>query len=396
MKNVLIVGGGAGGLILANSLDTDKYNITILDKSIYHFYQPWYLYVAFRGSRRKIWKRIDELIKPGVNFRNEAVTNIDLNERKVVTNAGNTYTYDYLAIGTGTSPDPSVVPGLDEITRIYGNYHSTYDNALKLYSNFEKFSGGTFVLGQASPVCKCPPSMLEGIFLAEEYINKKGLKDKTKFIFFTPFTRAYSAEPMNKVVMPLIEKRNIEVIPFFNIDHVDTEKKEIVSMEGETIKYDFPVIVPPCRGIKDIKYNPENILDDDLFIKADKYTMKVQGYDDVFAIGDANTLPVSKTGVTAHLEAKVVADIIEGFDSKFNGRINCPFDVGYGEATFVIADYNNPVAPFPPSKFKHLLKMTMADIYWLTLKGTVDFVFDIYFNYYSPESLLKKYPIEAE
>ena len=49
MEKVLIVGGGAGGLILANSLDLDQYDVTVVDKEAEHYYQPWYLYVAFKG-----------------------------------------------------------------------------------------------------------------------------------------------------------------------------------------------------------------------------------------------------------------------------------------------------------------------------------------------------------
>ena len=113
----------------------------------------------------------------------------------------------------------------------------------------------------------------------------------------------------------------------------------------------------------------------------------------MFAVGEANNMPVSKTGVTAHLEAKVVAEILDGKSSKFIGRINCPFDTAYGKATFVISDYNNPTVPYPATRFKHFEKMMMARIYWGTLKGTYDPVFDYFFKFTAPEKLLKKIQI---
>jgi len=395
MKKVLILGGGGCGIILANSLNLNDYDITIIDKNEYHYYQPWYLYVAFKGSNRKIWKRIPELIKPGVKFFKDEVTEINLNDRYVKTISGKKFDYDFVTICTGTAPDVSGIPGLEEVHNEYGDYHSTYENAKRLWSKFKDFNGGTFVLAQASTICKCPPSMLEGILMAEEYINKKGLKDKTKFVFLTPFPRAYPAEPMNRVVEPIVKERGIEVIPFFNLDSVDPVNKKIISMEGEEVKYDFPAIVPPCRGVK-IKYEPENVLDDDRFVKVDKYTMKVTGFDDAFALGDTNNLPTSKTGVTAHLEAKVVADMFHGLDSKFNGRINCPFDLGYGLGTFVIADYDHPVVPYPPDRLKHLMKMMMARIYWMTLQSQIDNIFDLYFDLTKPEKLLELYGAEEK
>lgn len=389
MKKVLVIGAGGGGLILANSLNTDYYEITLLDRDIYHYYQPWFLYIAFNGSKRKIWRRIDSLIKPGVKFRNEEVKEIDLDNRSVKT-AQNTYNYDYLVIGTGTTPDPSVVPGLTEINNEYGNYHSNVENAFKLWNKVKDFKEGTAVLVQASPTCKCPPSPVEGMLLLEELLNKNKLKDKTKLVFATPFPRPYPAEPMNRIVEPIMRERGIEIVTFFNVESVDPKNKTINSMEGDSLKYDLPIIIPPCRGVK-IDYKQDKVLDEDRFVKADKYTMKVLGYDDAFAIGDCNNLPTSKSGVTAHLQAKAVAEIIDGKDAKFDGRINCPFDLAYGKGTFVIADYQHPVVPYTPTELKHFLKISMADIYWWTLKCYVDFVFDVFFEYTKPEKLIKMY-----
>lgn len=392
MKKVLIIGGGGGGLILANHLDTNEYDVTVVDKSDLHFYQPWFLYVAFKGSKRKISKPIGELVKPGVNFVKDEITTINLDERKVYGSRKGTYNYDYLAIATGTSPDPDTVPGLRQVYDEYGDYHTSVWNSQKLWSHVSKFKGGTIAIGQASPTCKCPPSLLEGAFLLEEHFRKAGLRDKIKIVHFTPFPRAYSAEPMNKVVEPMVKERGIEVMPFFDVDNIDVQNKTINSLEGDSLKYDLPIIVPPCKGTK-IKIIPETVQDEDGFIKADKKLMRIVGYDDAFAIGDCNTLPTSKTGVTAHLEAMAVSEIIQGRYAEFNGRINCPFDTAYGKATFVIADYNNPVVPYPPTKVKHFMKMSMARIYWMTLKGTADPIFEQFFNFTRPEKLNKKYAV---
>ncbi|MEM0166617.1 MAG: FAD/NAD(P)-binding oxidoreductase [Thermoplasmata archaeon] len=394
MINVLIVGGGAAGVILANSLAGLDYNITLIDKSEYHFYQPWYLYIAFKGSKRKIWKEIKTLLKPGINFIKDEVREINLNDRYVSTNSGKKYNYDYIAVCNGIYPDTSDIEGLDVISKSFGNYHNNLNDAMKIYQNLEKFKGGTIVLGQASPFCKCPPSMLEGMFLLEEYINKKGLKNKTRLIFFSPFATPYPAENMNEIIKPFIEERNIEVYTYFDLEGIDIENKKIKSIEGESIKYDFPIIAPPCRGPKNIVYEPENVLGEERYIKADKYTMKIKGFDDAFAVGDVNTVPTSKTGVAAHLEAKVVANIIKGIDSKYDGRINCPFDVGYGKGTFVIADYQNPVIPYPPDSIKYMMKMMMARIYWMTLQSQLDNIFDLYFDITKPEKLAELYKIE--
>ncbi|MGC8496333.1 MAG: NAD(P)/FAD-dependent oxidoreductase [Candidatus Micrarchaeia archaeon] len=389
MKKLLIVGAGAGGIILANSLSTKEFDITMLDKSASNVFQPAYLYAAFKGAKTNIVKPTGKLLKKGIKLRVEAVKKIDLAERKVTTDAG-AYQYDNLVVATGSTTDTTQIKGLAELNAQFGDYHTSIANAQKVWDNLNRFNGGTIAIGMASPTCKCPPSPLEGAFLTEEFINRRGLKSKTRIVFFVPYPRAYSAEPMNDIVSPMLKQRGIEVYTFFDIDYIDTAKKMIYSIEGDSIKYDLPIVIPPCVGVK-IEYNPGNVVDSDNYIKADKYTMKIEGFDDAFAIGDATAIPTAKSGVTAHLQAKTVAKILNGIDAKFDGRTNCPFDTGYGKATFVIGSYAEPVVRYPPTKLNHFMKMMMERIYWQSLRGTYDFMFDMYFKHTDPAKLNKKY-----
>ncbi|MEM0201580.1 MAG: FAD-dependent oxidoreductase [Candidatus Micrarchaeaceae archaeon] len=389
MEKLLIVGAGAGGIILANSLDLKKFEVTMIDPSAVNVFQPAFLYIAFKGAKPNITKQTAKLLKKGIKFINEGVKKIDLEARRVYTSNA-TYSYDKLVVATGSVTDTSSIQGLAQVNSEFGDYHTSIEKAQRVWESLTRFSGGTIALGQASPTCKCPPSPLEGVFLTEELMAKRKLKDKTKIIFFTPYPRAYPSEPMNEVVEPLLKERGVSVSTFFDVDRIDPEKKTIYSIEGESIAYDLPIIIPPCVGAK-IEYNPVEVLDSERFVKADKYTMLIQGYDDAFVIGDAAAIPTAKSGVTAHLQAKVVARILEGKPAKFDGRTNCPFDMGYGKGSFVIGSYTDPVVKYPPNRLKLLMKMAMEKIYWLSLKGSFDKVFDVYFARTNPAKLAKKY-----
>jgi sulfide:quinone oxidoreductase len=388
MEKVVIVGGGAGGIILANSLDTRKFDVTVIDKTLVSIFQPAYLYIAFKGAKPNITKDTRKLVKKGIKLIAAKVTAINLQDKQITTDKGQ-FTYDKLVVATGTVTDTSIIDGLAEVNSIYGDYHTSIENAQKVWKSISSFSGGTIALGMSSPICKCPPSPLEGILLLQEYINKKGLKDKTKLIFFTPYPRAYPAEPMNEIVEPIMKSRNIEIMTFFDVESIDVKNRKINSIEGDSITYDLPIIIPPCVGVK-INFDP-NVLDSDGFIKTDKETMCIAGFEDAFAIGDATNIPTAKSGVTAHLEAKVVAKMLNGEEAKFDGRTNCPFDMGYGKATFVIGDYNNPVVKYPPNRINHFMKMMMERIYWQSLKGTWDWMFNLYFKHSNPKKLASKY-----
>ncbi len=374
--------------MLANTLDKHRFEVTMVSASLEHLFQPALLYVAFKDSRANVTRDERSLLPRHVKLVHDRVTHIDLNRREVTTAAGSTFGYDDLVLATGIQTDPSQVPGLAEVNAEFGDYHTSLPQAHKLWAKLDAFSGGTIVLGQSFPICKCPPSPIEGILLVEELLSKRGLKEKTKLIFFTPYPRPYPSAPMSEIVEPIMRQRGIEIMTFFDLDRIDPETRTIYSIEGDEVKYELPIIIPPFAGA-DISYEPANVLDQSRFLITDKLTMKVQGFDNVYAIGDASNLPTSKSGVGAHLEAKVVADMLAGKAAEFAGRTHCPFDVGYGKATFVIGSYDAPVVKLRPTRLNHLFKMMFGRIYWLSLRGWLEPMFDVYFKLTAPKPAAK-------
>ncbi|MCG2864009.1 MAG: NAD(P)/FAD-dependent oxidoreductase, partial [Vulcanisaeta sp.] len=235
-------------------------------------------------------------------------------------------------------------------------------------------------------------SPLEGVFLAEEFFRRRGLRDKVRIVYATFYPRPYPAEPMNELIEPLLKERGIEYVTFFTLDRIDVDKRVAYSMEGEELKFDVAIVIPPHVGV-DIKYIPDNVLDSDRFVLADKFTNRVKGFDDAFVIGDASAVPVAKTGVTAHLQAHVVAKLLQGEEAKNTGRTNCPFDVGYGLGTFVISDYYNPTVKYPINKLNHLFKLAFAATYWdmILYPELWDPIFEAFFEATEPAKLRPLY-----
>ena len=384
MQRVLIIGGGTGGTMLANTLDKNRFEVTVISESLDHMFQPALLYVAFKHAEAAIVRNERRLLARHVRLVHQSVSRINLRNRFVTTGDGSNHEYDRIVVATGIRTDPGQVPGLAEVNADFGDYHSTIAQAEKLRSHLDAFPGGTIALGQSSPICKCPPSPLEGMLLIEELVRKRGLRDKTRLVFFTPYPRAYPAEQIDEIVEPILTARGIESMTFFDVDTIDPKKRLIKSIEGDTITYDLPIVIPPFVGA-DIAYEPTTILDASRFVKVDKVTLAIQRYENAFAIGDATNAPTSKSGVSAHLEAKVVARNLAGGHATFNGRTHCPIDLAYGNGTFVIGSYTAPVVRHRPSRLRHLMKMAMGRIYWLSLRGVLEPIFDWYFRRTAPE-----------
>jgi sulfide:quinone oxidoreductase len=382
-ERILVLGGGTGGTILANSLSSRRFDVTLLSDSDRHLFQPGLLYVAFAGSRATLEHDESHLLSRHVHFVRDAATRVDLAEQAVETAGGQRLGYDALVVSTGIRTDPSQIPGLGEVVARVGDYHSSVAQARKLWQSIDQFGGGTIALGQATAICKCPPSPIEGILLADQLLRARGMRETSRLIFFTPYPRPYPAEPMNRIVEPILKERGIEVRTFFDLDRVDPETGTLTSIEGETVECDLPIVVPPFVGAP-IVYVPGDILDESGFVCTDPRTLRVRGSATAFAIGDATSLPTSKSGVGAHLEAKVVARALTGRPATFGGRTHCPLDVGGGRATFVAGTYDAPVVPSPPTRLKHFMKMAFARLYWVSLRGVLDPFFDVYFRLTEP------------
>jgi sulfide:quinone oxidoreductase len=383
MQRVLIVGGGTGGTMLANRLNKRRFEVTVLSASREHMFQPDLLYIAFTNLQRNIVRDERRLLAGHVQFMHEKVTRVNLHGRIVETAIGGRYEYDYLVLATGAHTDPAQIPGLSEVNSRFGDYHSGVAQAKKLWASLDAFRGGTIALGQSSPICVCPPSPVEGILLVDRLLRERGLREKSRLVFFTPYPRAYPAEPMNEIIEPIVKGRGIEIMTIFDVDRIDTSERKIYSIEGDTISYDLPIVIPPFVGAE-IAYTPADVVDVDRFLITDKQTLQVKGFDSVFAIGDGTNIPMSKAGIEAHLEAKVVAKRLAGVAATFDGRTNCPVDLADGRGTFVIGSFTAPVKKYRPSRFSHLMKMMIGRFYWLSLRGILDPIFDSYFMITKP------------
>ncbi len=176
---------------------------------------------------------------------------------------------------------------------------------------------------------------------------------------------------MAEAVTPLLEERNIGYTVFFNAETVDTEKRIISSLEGEEVSYDLLVLVPPHRGARVIEES--GLGDEQGWIPTDRTTLEVKGQHQVYALGDATDLPVSKSGSAAHFEAKVVAArilaAVRGEEPKpeeatYDGEVMCVLETGYSRATQLVFNYEHPPHPPRPGRCYHLEKQLFNRAYW--------------------------------
>ena len=390
MQRVVVVGSGDGGTFTANLLASELrdeihgglVSVQLVGEHLKHPFQPGNLDIAFKGaSPEKYVKEETGLLRKEVDFIQDPATKIDYKARSVATKSGRTLYYDYLVMATGAVADPSKIPGLADGAM---NFHTGGKDSQRIWESLQRFEGGTVIVAIAGTPHKCPPSPNEAAFMLDEFFRDHGVRDKVKIRFLTPYPRPYPAERISHVVEPMFQERGIEISTFFNVDSVDPAARKIYSLEGEAFDYDLLIAIPPHHGADVIV--DSGIGDADGYIPTDRGTMRVKGQEGVYAIGDATDIPVSKSGVVAHLQSVVVAHNIVSEMQKspdllqYNGRINCPMEVGHRKAIFVSATYTSPPTDQTPSMVKYFMKRSFAMIYWRALNGSLERIFDLFFG----------------
>ncbi len=370
MEKVVILGGGVGGTIVANllakKLRPDEAQITVVDKTGKHVYQPGFVYVAFEHQKpEKLVRDERKLLRKRVKLVIGEAVKIDAEHQKVHLADGTVLDYDRLVVALGARLTPDELPGYSEAA----HHFYSLEGASKLRAALENFNGGKVVVTVASVPYKCPPAPSEAACQLDYYFTKRGIRDKVDIHFLSPLSRVFPLEPVNPVVERVFAKHHIRSTIFFNAESIDPEKKVVNSIEGESIPYDLLIMVPPHRGAKVVE--DSGLGDRGGWLPTDKFSLRTKAHPDIFALGDCTDVPVSKSGAAAHFQAKVIAEAIvadlrdQPQTVKYDGHVMCYCDAGYHKGISMSFDYEHPPVP-PPLGLKDWIgKRFLNRVYWL-------------------------------
>ena len=387
MKKLVILGAGTAGTMmlnkLYNTLDKNEWQITIVDQHETHYYQPGFLFIPFGiYDKKDVIKPKRDYFPSGINAITSEIDKIEPENNKVVLKNNQVLNYDYLIIATGARVVPGETEGMKE-ELWYKNIFDFYsiEGAVALAKFFKNWEGGKLVLNITEMPIKCPVAPLEFVFLADSYFTEMGIRDKVDIQFVTPLDGAFTKPKASAILGDFLDKKNIKLITDFGIARVDNENKKIISWEEDEIPFDVLVTIPTNMGDEAIERS--GMGNEFNFIPTDKHTLKAEGYDNIFVIGDATDLTSSKAGSVAHFQADILYEnflsVIEGREpkAKFDGHANCFIESGFGKG--ILIDFNYDTEPLPgkyplpgvgpfslleETKMNHYGKVMFRWMYW--------------------------------
>jgi sulfide:quinone oxidoreductase len=394
MKTLLILGAGTAGTMVANrmsrSLDLDEWRIIIVDQSETHYYQPGFLFIPFgMYSKNDVIKPKRDFIPAGVELIMSPIRAIEPDRKRVLLeNDRRILSYDFLVVATGTVTHPEETPGLREdewYKTIYDFY--TIEGAIALAKQLRSWQGGRMVVNVVENPIKCPVAPLEFLMLADWFFHEQGIREQVEITFATPLSGAFTKPIASRHLGDILEQKGITIVPDFLVEHVDPDAKKIIAYDEQELEYDLLVSVPLNMGADIVA---DSGLGDELnYIPVDKHTFLSNQYQDIFALGDAASLPTSKAGSVAHFSVECWEEnflrYIDGLQMlpTFDGHANCFIESGFGKGLLI--DFNYDVEPLPgryplpgvgpfsllqESEMNHWGKMMFRWMYWnILLKG---------------------------
>lgn len=392
MKNLVILGAGTGGTIMANKLvgplASRGWKVAVVDKNDNHYYQPGFLLVPFGIHQPEdLMRKRSDLLPRAVDFLISEVEEIKPESRVIKLADGGNLRYDLLLIATGAETCPEETPGMMAGWRQVIFDYYTLDGATALAQKLSEFKEGTLVVHINEMPIKCNVSPLEFTFLADWYFKKKKVRNNIKIIYITPISGAFTRPVATKYLGNLLNEKKVEVESFFMTEQIDNSGRKIICYDGRKVSYDLLVTVPTNMGSKLIKHS--GLGDEMNYVPVDKSGFRSEKYANIFVIGDAAANNWTKAGSVVHFESEILDKIIlaevdgKKAEFEFDGHANCFIETGEHRA--VVIDYNEQVEPLPgkypipklgpmsllkQARINHWSKLAFEWVYWhWLLKG---------------------------
>ena len=386
---IVVVGGGTGGMAAVSALDQlpgrDKFDITLIEPSEYHYYQPQWTMVGAGLFPREVTRRpMATLVPAAINWINEACAEFLPHDNHLLTSSGKRVDYDYLIVAAGLKLDWDKIDGLKGNLGKHGicsNY--SYDSVASTWENIRNLKRGVAMFTFPPPPIKCAGAPQKIMYLAEDHFRRSGVRAQITVSYRCAGDTIFAVKKYADALNTICSKRDIDTQFAWKLKAVDALAHEASfehtkSGEMRTEKYDMLHITPPMSAPTVVSASP--LANDAGFVDVDKGTLQHTRYANVFSLGDASSCPTSKTAAAVRAQLPVlIFNLVASMngrtlEQKYDGYTSCPLVTGYGRLILAEFDYDlNPRETFPFDQGKERLSMYLLKkhvlpyIYWKAL-----------------------------
>jgi sulfide:quinone oxidoreductase len=400
---ILIAGGGAAGISIANKLQMylKGAKITIVDPRPYHWYQPGQtlLLAGAYKTRADVMTNNQQYINSDINWIAAAISEFDPDHNQVHTSQNTTLDYDYLIVATGLELRYDLIEGLDTqqigkdgIASIYLSPDAglaSHQQAL----NFAQSNGGEGVFTRPHGAMKCAGAPLKATNLVEYFVRQGGNREKFNFNYMTAENSLFAVKAFDNRLQEIWQEREITAHYQHELTAIDSHSKQafFTTADGTQIQqqWDFIHISPPMSPTPVVRNS--SLADNNKFkgyLEVDQYSLQHKRYPNVFGLGDTVGTPIGKTAASVKAQLPVVAKNLtsllrdEQMTARWTGYTSCPMILDVGHAMLWEFDYSmHAVTALPFEVVDPLEKSKLA---WVMEKSLIRPVYDVMLEGYTP------------
>ncbi len=376
---IVIVGGGNAGISVAAQLCRLLRNpdIAIVEPSRKHYYQPLWTLVGAGVFPKQVTERDEaSYIPQGATWIQDAVTEFQPDNNVVLTRDGKEISYDYLVVAPGIQIDWDKISGLKEsighngICSIYA-----YEHVDKTWECIRNFKGGNAIFNFPNTPVKCAGAPQKIMYLADDCFRQSGVRNRANIIYGSAGKAIFGVKKYAIALEQVVARKGIETRYKHNLIEIRSQAKEAVFEYMETgekvvLPFDMIHVTPPMSAPDFVKQSP--LANGDGWVDVNKYTLQHTRYPNIFGLGDASSLPTSRTGAAIRKQAPVLVKnfiaVSQGkaLPARYDGYAACPLVTGYGRLIMAEFDYDgNPQETFPFDQSKERYSMYLLKAYGL-------------------------------
>jgi sulfide:quinone oxidoreductase len=391
---VLIIGGGAAGVSVANNMrrQNSDIDIAIVEPSEVHYYQPGLTIVGGGAYTLKETVRNEaDLIHPTVTWIKDYAETFQPEQNTVTLRSGDTIGYDYLVVCPGLQLDWDKIEGLKE-TLNKNNVCSNYSPETVEYTweCIQNIKEGNALFTQPPMPIKCAGAPQKIMYLAADRFRKRGTLDKFNIEFFNAGPAIFGVPFFAKALMKVVQGYGIKTNFSHNLVAIDGPAKvatfEVTDSQGNkeriTREFDMIHVTPPQSAPDFIKNSP--LANGAGWVDVNPNTLQHNKYANIFGLGDAGSTPNAKTAAAVRKQVPVVVDNIlnlknsKDIQGGYDGYGSCPLTTSLSTVMLAEFAYDGRVTPsFPwldPRKSRWIWWWGKTNgfpwLYWhLMLKG---------------------------
>jgi NADPH-dependent 2,4-dienoyl-CoA reductase/sulfur reductase-like enzyme len=351
-----VIGGGSAGISLSHQLlrkgNFTQDDIAIVDPATWHHYQPgWTLVGGGLKNKDDLKKPLDSLMHPRFKFYNKSVGAISPENNQITLQDGDQIEYEHLVVAPGITVDHASVKGLPEalanpdapVSTIY-----SYEYCDKAFRNIQAFKSGAALFTQPAGVVKCAGAPQKIMWLALDHWKNAGLYNASSsssidITFATGLPSMFGVPKYAAALNQLRVERGVEGL----FEH------DLVAIDGNTATFNGPGNKDVTRHFDFLHVSPKNkphafvaqssIANAAGYVDVSDATTQHKKFANVWSIGDASSLPTSKTVAAITAQAPVlVANLLAVRAGKeptavYDGYTSCPLLTG--EKKVMLAEF---------------------------------------------------------